>query len=130
MKKPHDDAPDRIRKSYTALVCADGRILPITESIGRRVLREIDPAGREGRALLAAGTVTLWTSDGKPHQRPKVDDMLRQMKRAFDRKISSATRRVTAASGSASRPPRDAGESPAAPSSRPRAPRPSDGRSG
>ncbi|MBI3448343.1 MAG: hypothetical protein HY049_05435 [Acidobacteria bacterium] len=92
MKRHHDDAPARIHKSYTALICADGRILPITESIGRRVLREIDPAGREGRELLASGTVTLWTSDGKRHQKLKVAEILTKMKRDLDRKISSAPR--------------------------------------
>ncbi|HYR69212.1 MAG TPA: hypothetical protein VER77_04970, partial [Candidatus Dormibacteraeota bacterium] len=70
----HEYGPSsRIEKRYTAIVCGDGRILPITETIGRRVLREIKPEGREGRKLLASGSVTLWTTDGRRYRNHPVD---------------------------------------------------------
>jgi hypothetical protein len=70
----------RIERRYTAIVCGDGRILPITESIGRRLLRQIEPEGREGRELLNAGKVTLWTPDGRRFQNYPVDRLLRAMR--------------------------------------------------
>ena len=55
---------ERIRKSYTAVVTGDGRVLPIVESLGRRLLREIDADSPEGRRLLAEGRVMLWADEG------------------------------------------------------------------
>jgi len=49
--------------TYTAFVCGSGRVLPIVESIGRRVVRQIDAEGSEGRRLLARGQVRLWPTD-------------------------------------------------------------------
>lgn len=51
--------PESIRKRYSALVCGDGRVLPIIERVGRRVIREIDPSSREGRRLLEERKVSL-----------------------------------------------------------------------
>src|SRR5438093_2853868 len=51
-------------KRHSAAVLGDGRILPIVEKLGRRVLREIDPLSPEGRSLLDSGRVTLWYDDG------------------------------------------------------------------
>ena len=73
-----------IEKAYTAHVCGDGRILPITESIGRRVLREIDPDSREGHALLKSGKVTLWVEDGHIPRRVPADQILSEMKQRLD----------------------------------------------
>ena len=54
----------RIRKVYTAVMTAGGRVLPIVETVGRRVLREIEADSREGARLLAEGRVELWTDGG------------------------------------------------------------------
>lgn len=56
--------PEGIRKAYTAVVTGNGRVLPIVETVGRRVLREIDPESMEGRRLLAQGRVELWSDGG------------------------------------------------------------------
>ena len=53
------------RKSYSAVIRADGTLLPIEERLGRRLLRTIVPASREARGLLKRGCVNLLTSDGK-----------------------------------------------------------------
>jgi len=49
---------------YSTAVMGDGRILPIQETMGHRITREIDPMSVEGRELLDAGLVTLWFEDG------------------------------------------------------------------
>jgi len=56
------------------MVLGDGRILPIVETLGRRVIREIDPLSTDGRRLLAEGLVTLCWEDGlRSETRPVVD---------------------------------------------------------
>jgi len=68
-----------IHRHYRAAVCGDGTILPIIESIGRRVLREIDPSSREGRLLLAAGKVALWSDGARRVRRAPVVEVLAQI---------------------------------------------------
>ena len=93
MKRNHsDERPAGIDFSFTALVCGDGRILPIVESIGRRVVREIDPEGREGRRLLAQGRVKLRSVDGRTSSRVPVDEFLRQMKAEISGRASEHPR--------------------------------------
>ncbi len=53
------------QKRYTAILCGDGKILPIEERLGKRLLRTIDCASGEGRDLLRRGWVFLRTSEGK-----------------------------------------------------------------
>ena len=65
-----------IRRAYRAVVCGDGRVLPIVESIGRRVIREIDPASREGRDLLTSGAVALWSDAARSARRLPVKEVL------------------------------------------------------
>jgi len=69
-----DRFPQRIRKGWTALVTGEGRVLPIVEKIGRRVIREIDPGSAEGSRLLAEGKVELWSDLGvrvEPGEEPR-----------------------------------------------------------
>jgi len=73
--------PAGIDVSYTAVICGDGRILPIVESIGRRVLREIDPASSEGRAILRSGDASLWSEDGRRLGRIPVEKALRDLEK-------------------------------------------------
>jgi hypothetical protein len=42
--------------------------MPITESLGRRRLREIDPLSSTGRRLLSSGHVTLCYANGRIEQ--------------------------------------------------------------
>ncbi|MFQ5700238.1 MAG: hypothetical protein ACE5HU_00150 [Acidobacteriota bacterium] len=60
-------------------------MLPITETLGRRRLREIDPLSAEGRRLLAQGHVRLCYEDGLRFETLPIRDVL-------DR-LDAATRR-------------------------------------
>ena len=55
-EKPGTASPYR----YTAAVFGTGQIREIVESIGVRIVRTLDPKGREGRRLLNDGRVGLW----------------------------------------------------------------------
>lgn len=63
------------RKRYVAAVCGDGRVMPITEMLGRRRLREIDPHSTTGRRLLSSGRVTLCFENGRIERAP-IEDVL------------------------------------------------------
>lgn len=52
-----------IRKTYRAVRARQGAVFPIVESVGRRVIRQIDPASKEGRNLLEKGKVTLMNGE-------------------------------------------------------------------
>ncbi len=66
--------PESIRKHYSAPVSGDGRVLPILESVGRRLIREIDPASPEGQRLLESGRVALWSATkGGPRRAAEKD---------------------------------------------------------
>lgn len=69
-------APDDPTRRYQAAVLGDGRITPITETLGRRQIREIDPLSIEGRQLLAAGRVTLWFDNGARVETRPIHDVL------------------------------------------------------
>jgi hypothetical protein len=93
MKSHHtDERPSRIEFTFSARVCGDGRVLPIVESIGRRVVREIDPEGREGRRLLADGKVTLRSADGRLSSRVPVGQFLTRMKEEISGRASEHPR--------------------------------------
>ena len=64
---------------YVAAVCGDGRITPITETLGRRLIREIDPLSHDGRALLIGGRVTLFYDDGARVERAAIGTILDRM---------------------------------------------------
>lgn len=53
------------QKHYSAVLCGDGRILPIEERLGRRLLRTIEAPTPEGAELLRRGWVALRTLEGK-----------------------------------------------------------------
>lgn len=72
------------RKKYMAAVRGDGRVMPITETLGRRRLREIDPHSATGKRLLASGQVILCYGDGRMERAP-IQDVL-------DRLLSIARR--------------------------------------
>jgi len=68
------DGPGGIPLTHTAMVLGDGRIMPIVETLGRRMIREIDPLSSDGRRLLADGRVALCWEDGlRFATRPVVD---------------------------------------------------------
>ena len=52
-----------VKKTYTAIVCRGGRVLPIEERIGKRLLRVLAPESKEGRSLLDRGIVQLTHAD-------------------------------------------------------------------
>lgn len=61
---------------YSAAVCGDGRVLPITATIGRRLVAEIDPFSHEGRELLTTGVVTLYYDDGARAEKAPIQEIL------------------------------------------------------
>jgi hypothetical protein len=114
-KQPTPKANDKIEVTLTAVVCSDGRILPIVESLGRRVLREIDPGSREGQMLLKAGKVQLWTDSGRRFSRLPVEVVLREdnpcpggaaLRRAEVRRWRSLLAEATPGSGARGKAPR------------------------
>ena len=86
-RRQHPAVTDLSNRFSTA-VLGDGRILPIVETIGRRLIREIDPASSEGRALLDSGRVTLWFNDGASVRTAPVhqvlDEILAEARRKRD----------------------------------------------
>lgn len=78
-KTPSPVTDARPTKRYTAAVCGDGTILPITESLGRRHLREIDPLSSQGRDLLRRGRVTLCYEDGSRVETAPIQEVLDRM---------------------------------------------------
>jgi len=60
----------------TAMVLGDGRVMPIVETLGRRLIREIDPLSANGRRLLGDGRVTLCWEDGVRMEARPVADVL------------------------------------------------------
>src|SRR5678816_1344714 len=66
-------------KQHRAAVLGDGKVFPIVETIGRRVLREIDPLSAEGRSLLDAGRVTLWFDDGARAETAPIQKILDEL---------------------------------------------------
>ena len=69
-------SPAAASKSYRAAVMGDGTVTPITERIGVRVIRQIEPLSAEGRALLSAGRVTLWHDDGARAEARPIGEVL------------------------------------------------------
>jgi hypothetical protein len=53
------------QKHYSATICGDGRILPIEERLGKRLMRTIECETSEARDLLRRGWVLLRTAEGK-----------------------------------------------------------------
>jgi len=71
-------SPETSRR-YSTAVLGDGRILPIVETLGRRLIREIDPVSVEGRSLLDSGRVTLWFNDGASVRMAPIQQVLDQI---------------------------------------------------
>ncbi|HEY3176468.1 MAG TPA: hypothetical protein VGK94_12000 [Candidatus Polarisedimenticolia bacterium] len=65
---------------YTAAVCGDGRVLPITATVGRRLVAEIDPLSREGRELLTTGVVKLYYDDGARAEKAPIQEILDRLR--------------------------------------------------
>lgn len=78
MRSPAAAGSSSTRKKYVAAVRGDGRVMPITEMLGRRRLREIDPHSATGRRLLASGQVTLCYGNGRI-ERATIQDVLERL---------------------------------------------------
>ncbi len=50
---------------YFTTVLGNGEICPISEMVGRRRVRAIDPRSLEGKKLLRSGQVTIQVRDGR-----------------------------------------------------------------
>ena len=80
---PQRKAADPFR--YDAVVFPSGEIDEIVESIGRRHLRRLKPASREGRRLLHAGQVRLWRGDRFAGDRVPLVAILGELRAAIER---------------------------------------------
>ena len=67
----------------------DGHILPIVETLGRRVIREIDPLSALGRTLLDSGRVTLWYDDGARVETAPIQTVLDRLRSSVLRSRST-----------------------------------------
>jgi hypothetical protein len=69
-----------VQLTYSAIVFPTGEIPEVLETIGRRVMRSIDPCSREGRRLLASGQVRFWREPRRPPEAIAVHDLFRSLK--------------------------------------------------
>lgn len=69
-----------IRFRYQAVLYGDGQVGEISESVGRRRLRRIDPASREGRRLLNQGAVQLWRDPLREAEQAPVQKVLDRLR--------------------------------------------------
>ena len=76
------------RKSYSAVICSDGTLLPIEERLGRRLLRTLPPDCREARGLLKQGCVDLLTSDGRMLSGMTIDAVYRRLSSETSARLS------------------------------------------
>jgi len=66
--------------AYSAIVFPTGEIPEILETIGRRVMRTIDPCSREGRRLLASGQVRFRREPRQAAEPAEVRELFRTLK--------------------------------------------------
>ena len=68
------------QKTYSAVIRADGSLLPIEERLGRRLLRTLPADSSEGRQLLRKDCVTLLTSDGRHLPGLTIEDIYERLR--------------------------------------------------
>ena len=66
----------------------DGRLGPIEERIGRRLIRLVDPQSEEGRALLDSGAVDLLGPEGERFGRIVPGELRRRLRERLERRLA------------------------------------------
>ncbi len=70
-------------------LAGDGRLGPIEERIGRRLVRLVDPESTEGRALLGAGVVDLIGPEGERFGRIPAYEACRRLRERLERRLEN-----------------------------------------
>jgi len=71
-----------------ATVAGDGRLGPIEERIGRRLIRLVDPQSAEGRALLDSASVDLLGPGGEHFGRIGPGEVCRRLRERLERRLA------------------------------------------
>ena len=71
-----------------ATLSGDGRVGPIEERIGRRLVRLVDPRSDEGRELLSAATVDLVGPGGERFGRIALDEARYRLRERVERRLA------------------------------------------
>lgn len=66
----------------------DGRLGPIEERIGRRLIRLVDPQSEEGRALLDSAAVDLLGPEGERFGRIVPGELCRRLRERLERRLA------------------------------------------
>jgi hypothetical protein len=82
-----DPAEPRTRGLLRATVSGDGRLGPIEERIGRRLVRLVDPQSKEGARLLGSGTVDLLGPDGERFGCVEPGEVRHRLKERLERRL-------------------------------------------
>jgi hypothetical protein len=69
-------------------VSGDGRLGPIEERIGRRLIRLVDPQSEEGRSLLAAHSVDLLGPGGEHFGFVGPDEARRRLQQKIEARLA------------------------------------------
>jgi hypothetical protein len=73
-----------------ATVAGDGRLGPIEERIGRRLIRLVDPQSDEGRSLLGSCSVELLGPGDEPLGRVHPDEACRLLRARLEQRLADA----------------------------------------
>jgi hypothetical protein len=76
--------------SLRATVSGDGRLGPIEERIGRRLIRLVDPQSSEGARLLGSCAVELLGPDGECFGRVEPSEARRRLRERIERRLADA----------------------------------------
>ena len=85
-----DPTTPLVRGTFRATITGVGRPGPIEERVGRRLVRIVDPASREGAALLRSGLVTFLGPEGTDLGCRGLDDARRLLRERLERRLAGA----------------------------------------
>jgi hypothetical protein len=73
---------------YKGTLSGDGRLGPIEERLGRRLLRLVDPESDEGQKLLEQGDVELIGPDGEQLGRMRIEEAYAELIARLERRLT------------------------------------------
>jgi hypothetical protein len=76
-----------------ATVSGDGRLGPIEERLGRRLIRLVDPSSEEGRSLLARHAVDLLGPGGERYGCVDLEEARRKLRARIEAHLSKTSSR-------------------------------------
>jgi hypothetical protein len=75
-------------RMYKGMLSGDGRLGPIEERLGRRLLRLVDPESDEGRKLLEQGDVELIGPEGEQLGRMPIEAAYAELIARLERRLT------------------------------------------